>query len=73
MAWKGFKAWLDKFHQDKKIFVKDISEEIQSLHENMCQKEFENIKQSPVFYFFADLFDVYLDFLRYDNGPLSTF
>ena len=65
-------TWLDKFHRDKKMFVEDFVEEIQSLQENVCQKELENTVHSPNFYCLTELFDVNLDFLP-DNGPLSKF
>ena len=73
LAWKGFLSWLQIFHEDKEHLVGDIWNDLEALEDNVCQHKFEEIKDSPTFLSIMKLFDIYLNYLRQDNGQLSTF
>ncbi|KAK3750817.1 hypothetical protein QZH41_000085, partial [Actinostola sp. cb2023] len=73
VAWKGFISWLQKFHSDKINIVQDAIDDLEGLCQNVCHEEYEKAMQSPLYFCITELFSVYLDYLRCDNGNLSGF
>ncbi|CAH3143072.1 unnamed protein product [Porites evermanni] len=73
LIWKGFQTWVEVKFPEKKQFIQDFFAGLKPLYDNLCQKEQQRVLDSQSFPEFITLYDMYLDYLRNNNGKLSSF
>lgn len=73
LVWTGFRSWIEENHKDAKNFVDVFFNDLEKLYFNICEKEFKKHMASSSFAEFVKLFEMYMDFLRLENGKLSEF
>ena len=73
VIWKEFFDWLKKTNMQLLPFLNSTLEEIEELDGQISQDQWNSLLNSPSCVKVVDLFNNYLDFLRYNNGDLSAF
>jgi len=73
LVWKGFRPWIEANQQESKSLIENVYQECESLHNDICEKEFKQHLASPSYEKFGELFKQYMNFLRARNGKLSAF
>lgn len=73
LAWKGFLQWLASNHSDYMVHLEETLRATSSLCEDVCQAAVREMMDSQCCDEIFKMFEVYLDYLRKENGPLSAF
>ena len=72
-AWPGFQTWLVENRANRKRAADDAFNDVKLLCDGISEsKVHEQLGKAP-FSELQELFHLYLDFLRHNNGKLSTF
>lgn len=70
LMWSEFSLWLD---EDEKGMVDSVVDEIKVLRKDLNQNNFEGLLNSSKFDAVLNLWNKFLDHLRYENGDSSAF
>lgn len=73
LAWKGFLPWLEAHHEDALVHLADTLAAISQVCENTCQASLQKVMENKSYVLILKHFGVYMDYLRHENGSLSTF
>ena len=69
--WRG-KAWIEEI-EESKTTIDSFFSEIGKLYGDICKTQFKRHMTSTSSFDFVKRFKKYVEFLRYENGKLSTF
>ena len=72
-AWPGFQTWLVENHANRKRAVDDAFSDVKLLCDPISESKVHEQLGKASFSELQGLFHLYLDFLRHNNGKLSTF
>jgi hypothetical protein len=73
LAWKGFYSWLEETHCTDLHNLQETTIQIEKLQSELTQDQLEELLQNPSCRRILQLFNMYMNFLRSDNGDLSAF
>jgi hypothetical protein len=73
LAWVGFIDWLENYHTQDYENLGDALGQIQCLHDSPTAANMAMVMNNEVCNRLLDLFQSYLDELRYRNGSLASF
>ena len=73
VAWRGFFPWLEANHPDNLEHYRELTNQVNNLHDDLCQEQLDIILNCVAFEQVMVSWNEYLDFLRHDNGKLSSF
>jgi len=65
--------WLENNHTQDLVLLEDTLEVIKCLSEAVSQVVVDEVAENESYKHIFKLFEVYLNYLRKDNGPLSAF
>ena len=72
-AWPGFQTWLVENHANRKRAADDAFNDVKLLCDGISESKVHEQLGKASFSELQELFHLYLDFLRHNNGKLSTF
>ena len=72
IAWKGFYSWMEEQYPSELPKLRDVAIQSEKLHSNITQDQLNDFRSEESCVRIFHLFNVYLDFLRNENGDLST-
>ena len=72
IAWKGFYLWMEEEYPAELSKLRDVTIQSEKLHSNITQNQLNDFLSQESSVRIFHLFNVYLDYLRNENGALST-
>ena len=72
IAWKGFYPWMEEEYPAELSKLRDVTIQSEKLHSNITQNQLNDFLSQESSVRIFHLFNVYLDYLRNENGALST-
>ena len=72
IAWKGFYSWMEEQYPAGLPKLRDVAIQSEKLHSNITQDQLNDFRSEESCVRILHLFNLYLDFLRNENGDLST-
>lgn len=73
LAWEEFIAWVHDKKSQAKPTIQAFESDIDDLIDDLCQKKFDKMLQSMSVDELSNMWEEFLDHLRYTNGDLSAF
>ena len=73
LAWKGFLPWIEINHSDEQVHLEESLTIVNGLCEDVSQATVREMMANQSCKHIFKLFEVYLDYLRKENGALSAF
>jgi hypothetical protein len=73
LAWNGFLSWFKSNHGDDPAHLEETRRIINGFCENISQNAVREMIANQSSMHIFKLFDIYLDYLRKENGSLSAF
>ena len=73
LAWKEFLSWTEEYHVDNAHCIKETCEVINELAEDTCQQNLNKALESEAFRSMQMLWNTFLEYLRNNNGDLSSY
>jgi len=73
LAWKGFLPWLETNQREDLVHMEETLEVISNLCNDVYQAAFQKMLENKSCARTLRLFELYLEYLRWENGSLSTF
>ena len=73
LAWKGFLPWIETIHSDDQVHLEETLRIVNGLCEDVSQAAVHEMMANQSCKHIFKLFEVYLDYLRKENGALSVF
>jgi len=73
LEWKGFSIWLEEYQSDDLPHLAGMITALESLQENVSNETIDTVLADASCIRVFNLFDKYLNHLRFSNGQLATF
>ncbi len=73
LTWKGFLSWFETTHMNDMVHMDETLRRIDSLGKDVSQDTLKEVLENSSCKHIMELFEVYRQLLRDENGSLSTF
>ena len=73
LAWAEFIMWVEENHQEKKSAISSVLDQVNSMTEELCQQNFDNVLHSSALVELRNIWNDFVEHLHHAKGDLSTF